>query len=526
HAPIAILKEMGGYDIGSANSTKDYIGVTEYKGAKDKAKGFVNDPKYRKKAFGDAVMYGATKADEIGWGIIWKAVKKEVATEQNLTPGTEEFFKAVRDRFTEVVVRTQVYDSVNSRSGIMRSKNDLNKFATSFMGEPTTVINMFYNAGLQATRAIKSKDKALIKQNIGHLARTSGVLLATTVFTVLAKSAIYANRDDDDDESWTERWMKNTGDSLVSDLNPLSMIPYARDLVSIYEGWDIERPDMTLFAKVITSAKRAIEDGATTDELLALAGDIANMFGIPVKNVVRDVRGIINLISDHFDNITTVDAWGAFGRGWTGEEQTKSEAMYAALIGDDKGRLKHYKSGYKTDSDYQSAIRKALRDNDPRIKEAAAASYNGNIAEYTRIAKLIIAEKHFSQDDVVAAIYAEIKAIKKGESQEEETPKDEVTSIYRGSDVNDAFEYGDNALAKSIIDDLIKTKVANGTEEKNARASVKASMTSYWKPLYKAAYKAGNEEETRRIRKILNESGIYGGIDDIIDTCKAWLRDN
>ena len=529
HAPIAILKEMGGYDIGSANSTKDYIGVTEYKGAKDKAKGFVNDPKYRKKAFGDAVMYGATKADEIGWGIIWKAVKKEVATEQNLTPGTEEFFKAVRDRFTEVVVRTQVYDSVNSRSGIMRSKNDLNKFATSFMGEPTTVINMFYNAGLQATRAIKSKDKALIKQNIGHLARTSGVLLATTVFTVLAKSAIYANRDDDDDESWTERWMKNTGDSLVSDLNPLSMIPYARDLVSIYEGWDIERPDMTLFAKVITSAKRAIEDGATKEEILALAGDIANMFGIPAKNVVRDVRGIINLISDHFDNITTVDAWGAFGRGWTGEEQTKSDALYTALINDDKGRLKHYKSGYKTDSDYQSAIRKALRENDSRIKDAAQAKVDRNISEYTRIVQEIIAEVNFVkdiQDIVVGAVYAEIDAIKNGESQEEETPKDEVTSIYRGSDVNDAFEYGDNALAKSIIKELIDTKVANGMEEKNAKSSVRSSMTSYWKPLYKAAYKAGNAEETRRIRMILNESGIYGGIDDIIDTCKAWLRDN
>ena len=61
--------------------------------------------------------------------------------------------------------------------------------------------------------------------------------------------------------------------------------------------------------------------------------------------------------------------------------------------------------------------------------------------------------------------------------------------------------------------------------EKEARASVKSSMTSYWKPLYKAAYKAGDTEEMRRIRLILKESGLYGRTNDIFDTCKAWLRD-
>ena len=526
YAPVAIIKEMGGFDIGSSNQVKNYIGTTKYRGVKGKVKGLVKDSTYRKQSFDDTMMLGATKADELGWSIIWLAVKKEVESKQKLTPGSKEFLEACGKRFTEVVVHTQVYDSVNSRSGMMRSKSDLVKFATSFMGEPTTIVNMMYLSVLRLARAIKSGNKAEIAKSVGRFSRTSGVVVASIIATSLAKSAAYANYDDEEDESWTERWMRNFGDSLSSDLNPLTMLPFFRDIVSIYEGWDVERPDMSLIADVITSAKRLLEDGATKEEVLDLCGDIANALGIPAKNIVRDVKGIINLIGDHFDSIDTVDAGEAFKRGWSGEELSKSEKLYQAIINGDEERLKVYRAKYDTEEQYESAVKKALRENDSRIKEAAEARYDGNIAEYKRIAKEIIAEGHFSQDIVVGAINAELSAIKKGESSDTGTDtEDGVSSIYKVSDANAAFERGDTTMALEVIEDLINTKVANGKTEKEAKASIKSSMTSYWKPLYIQAYQSRNSAEMERIRRILYASGLYGNGNEVVKTCQNWLKD-
>jgi hypothetical protein len=47
-------------------------------------------------------------------------------------------------------------------------------------------------------------------------------------------------------------------------------------------------------------------------------------------------------------------------------------------------------------------------------------------------------------------------------------------------------------------------------------------MTSYWKPLYKEAYKSGNTAEKERIERILKASGLYGKASDVIKTCREW----
>jgi hypothetical protein len=47
-------------------------------------------------------------------------------------------------------------------------------------------------------------------------------------------------------------------------------------------------------------------------------------------------------------------------------------------------------------------------------------------------------------------------------------------------------------------------------------------MTSYWKPLYKEAYKSGNTAEKERIERILKASGLYGTASEVIKTCREW----
>ena len=211
--------------------------------------------------------------------------------------------------------------------------------------------------------------------------------------------------------------------------------------------------------------------------------------------------------------------------GFSGEDLTKSEKLYNAVIRGDNKLLEHYKSSYKTQSSYETALRKALRENDPRVKEAAEAYNDGDFETYSRIIKEIVGEGHFDSELVGKAVKAEAEKIAPSSSTtEEETDKDKAYSIYQAKDINTALDKGDTAYAKKIIDELVKTKQANGMTEKNAKSSVKSSITSYWKPLYVAAYEKGNNAEMTRIRFILRDCGLYGNADEIIATVNGWVK--
>ena len=556
YAPVAILKEMGGFDIGSSGSVKSYIGTTEYHGLKGKAKGLIKDADYRSKAIDDSFMFGATKMDELGWSIIWLAVKKEVAAQNKYTKGSEEFLNACGERFQEVVLRTQVYDSVNSRSGMMRSKSDATKFATSFAGEPTTIVNMYISDIINLARAIKF-DEPLGKP-IAKVARDFGVITASIIITTLAKTAIYANYDDDEDESWTERWMRNFGDSLTSDLNPLTWIPFIRDLVSVWEGWTIERPDMALLADLTESVRSIFDDiqeGAVTmDTVYDLIGDMANALGIPAKNIVKDTKGIVNVIKGWFDPIKTIDTGDAFKRGWLGESQSKSDALYEAIINGAKSEIEYHKKSYKTDNAYKLALRQGLRDNDSRIQEAAIAHMEGDISKRVSIIREIMAEGYFTQDVIQGAVNNEvqtfttnitnaIKAKNNGDEaeykkivkalrekypkdfikeklgeplpdEEEKETEDKEISFYSMEDYYNTILDGDAYTLSVIKEDILKTDVANGKDRDEAESSFNTKFASYLKD----EYTDGNLNSRSAINMLVE----YGGKSE--DEAKAKVQ--
>lgn len=87
-----------------------------------------------------------------------------------------------------------------------------------------------------------------------------------------------------------------------------------------------------------------------------------------------------------------------------------------------------------------------------------------------------------------------------------------------------SFENGHFDKGKSRVKELIEDKMSNGKTEKEAKSAIRSSFTSYWKPLYKAAYAAKNDAELARIRKILSASGLYGNASDIAETCRNWLK--
>ena len=327
YAPIAIVKEMGGFDTGSNRTAQDYLGTRTDKGIKR-----VYDEVL------DKSTWLAGKADVLGWNTIWLMVKREVNASKKYKFGSKEFYEACGERFTEVIVRTQVYDSVNSRSGYMRAKSEAVKFAMSFMGEPTTVINQAYLSILNVVRATDSSTRTKALKKLGG---TIGALSVTTLLNALAKSLIYAMRDDDEDDvSLLDRWSYQFGSNLRGDVNPLTLIPYGRDIVSLFEGYDVERPDMALVADAIKSFKKLTKDGATPEEVTAFLGDVANLFGVPAKNVIRDAKAIIKLFRDIFDGVSPTDMGGAFAAGISNKDYTEKTRVENAFKKGDTAEVK------------------------------------------------------------------------------------------------------------------------------------------------------------------------------------------
>ena len=517
YAPIAIIKEIGGFDAGAGRQATQWLNDDTLRGT-EKVMNKIDD----------ISMKGAAFGDQIGWTAIWDAVKRETKATTDLKEGSEEFLQKAGERFTEVIVLTQVYDSTLSRSGYMRSKHDSVKMLTSFMGEPTVSINMMYNAAVQAKRGNITKRKAT---------RILSAVYASVVAASVAASLVYALRDDDDDESYLEKFAEALGGKLLGDINPLNMLPAVRDVFSILEGWDVERTDVAIFQDIKSafdsldsenkSAWRKIED---------FAGAIASLFGVPLKNALRTGREIYNGINDIFDGISPSGVGDAFVRGITGEKKNKSEDLYNAIVSGDQSRLDIYRKDYKDDKSYEMAVRTALRENDSRIKEAAQARKDGDITKYSNLVREIVREGHFSQDLVVKAINNELNSLNKGESTSSSSGSDEseASSIYSSYDLNKSLEDGDTHEALTIIDDMVKVKTENyvndGEKEKDAeakaKASVKSSITSYWKPLYLAAYERGDTAEMARIRNLLYSTKLYGTANEVVKTAQNWVKNS
>ena len=271
----AIIKEMGGFDTGVGATNSDYL----------------LQPKRTVGQFIDDVAgWGANKADQITWGHIWAASKRMVA-EQNpgLQVGSDAFFEKAAEICSETLSKTQVYDSVLVKSEAMRSKSELSKMMTAFMSEPTVTYNMM----MGALRDVTAHKKGAVKA----LAGTSAVIIGQIVVNAAFKSLVYAMRDDDEDETYFEKWLASFVESSVSDLNYFNYLPYVKDIVSIMQGYSVERMDVAAIADIKQAIEKAFAENATDLERLKnLCTALSLLTGVPVKNIWRDAEGAYNTI--------------------------------------------------------------------------------------------------------------------------------------------------------------------------------------------------------------------------------------
>lgn len=351
YAPIARIKEMGGFDTNVGKSTVEYLtDTTNYEGFWEKFGAAFTDSKYRDELLGRL----PAKMDELSWGVIWNAVKREQeAAHPAMNPRSDAFMKIVAERFTDVISRTQVYDSVFSRSGMMRSKDTGVKMATSFMAEPTTTANMLAVALVKAKRGGK--------ESRAQLVRTVGALTAALIANSALVAIVYAMRDDDDEKRYGEKWLESFREQFIEGLDPRTYVPILRDFVSMSKGFDIERTDMALYGDFINALNGLKDQDRTVwEKIETLTGATGNLLGIPVKNMLRDGKGLFKTIRGFVEGQEA-----ATGTGWylaaTGQNLSDGEQMLTAIRRGDEAHIQRVFGRFDSQKKAESALQSAIR---------------------------------------------------------------------------------------------------------------------------------------------------------------------
>ena len=539
YAPVAIIKEMGYFDTNMAQSTVDYLNNVDYKG-KEKIAAFFKDGAFRDEVFG----YTASKADEITWSHIWNACKAETK-DKYPDLSTEESLQKAGERFTEVITKTQVYDSVFSRSALMRSKNGAVKMATAFMAEPTTSLNMLVNAAVQAKRGKFSKGKAT---------RIVASLVIASVINALLQSIVTAARNDDDDKTYLEAYLAELIPNFIDNANPVNQIAFVKDVANIFKGYDVTRADMDSVGDLVSAVKNLWSDNLTPwKKVQNIAGALGAFIGWPIENVMRDVRSVYNMVHKGLtiglgvnksalksatmdsikESLVTDDVLAVFGLELF-PEKDKQQMIYEAIKDGDKEMYKRIADNVSNPDNY---IKKGLIENDERVATAGLAYLDGDIGTAINTAKELESDgfdyelaykaiKAYSSEIQKAAGYKADsddkkykqsletlissgtdketvkKAIDTVEIDEEQDSKD--SKFFTNNDLATAIYKNDLSTLKEMVGKNKQVDISNGKSKEEAEDSAQNSIKSALVKGKKEIAQAGIDYSDNNIKTMID----------------------
>ena len=327
---IAIWKELGFRDFNVGRNIRDQISGT------------LSAPAIVYDKVMDASMKLAAAGDTWTWCRLWEACKAEVKATKKLSG--EALLNATAERFNDVIARTQVVDSVMTRSHTMRSTHPLDQFMTPFMAEPTLSYNVVASTVFDyATETRKSNRQTAWKKYSGKMARAFGVFTVTALWTGVFQSLADAFRDDDDYEEFykkfldallpnglpsgkfsddPKKWIEDALDqgNFLSNMNIANNIPgLHRELLNVLKGFGSEAmwsAGIENFYKACLAIyeKQALDTGkmeeatdATYKGNMTWWGAIqkalqsaSQISGLPIYNLTRDATALFNTTVQEF----------------------------------------------------------------------------------------------------------------------------------------------------------------------------------------------------------------------------------
>lgn len=508
YAPIALWKSWGNYEMDTGKTMYEQM-IAPTKAARTK----------------ELLMAGAGWADEVTWSRLWNACVLE-AKDKHKGATQEEIYTIAGERFGEIVDESQVVDSVLHRSQIMRKKGLYTQMTTSFMSEPTKTFNMASNALVELVRNNTPENRR-------KFVRCYMTIIASSVATACAAGLVDAMRDDDDDDTFLEKWKKAVaGDyseaetpkdyimavlsnNIADNLNLMGMIPYLRDGWSLLQGYDINRTDFDWLNDIMKNIKRWEKFAAGESEytlaslLLNTTGAISKMTGVPIGSAERDLKALTNWVVLH---IIGDDEMKFNYKKLSKDVGSEKNASYyaermlkAKFSGNDDLATRIYNemiaagvSNEKIDNKLESKEKKLLKE-EPETTEGAEAYAAGDYSGYMNAIDSLTA-KGYGKGYAVKVIESAYKKMKGGDDEEETF--EPITNDYWDNEPDKdpaGYEMMFNAYMSGNTNDYSRMwdrMEANGKEEGN----IKSSMKNRLKKAYQAAKAEGDYQKAQRAK--------------------------
>lgn len=272
----------------------------------------------------EASMKGAELGDRLTWGRLWVACKLQAKAENRGLSG-KALMEATGDLFREVIYSSQVMDSTLTRSEWMRSKSNFDKLFTPFMAEPTLSYNILLNAASNLSLDERRYGKAEgWRRNASKIGHAYIVYLASAAFNALAESIWDAVRDDDDYESFLEKFLQALfgedsplDGNLLQDILITNKLPIIKDLWSMLSGYSSSNiatdsirniynaaqiwwETYQLATGALDKATKVTSYGAMTPwgKIYKTLQALSQLSGVPAAGFSRDAIAIWNTIMD------------------------------------------------------------------------------------------------------------------------------------------------------------------------------------------------------------------------------------
>lgn len=362
----------------------------------------------------------AEKGDRMTWGALWNACELETADKTGLTG--EELMQKTAARFDEVILATQVMDSTLTRSSNMRSKSVMMKEFTAFMAEPTLTYNMLLDTWSEFDKIKRTRGTtAAINQMKGQALRTASVYVMSAALTAVAQAIGDAGRDDDDYETWLQKFWQHWTEDFTDNLNPMKLVPIVQDLWNmivekkdknllvlqpVQQGrqvWNIWKEWYELKTGKIARATETTWYGKMTayGRVYKTLQFISSMTGLPLGSATREFQAGYNTFLRPLLNETwgrasgkELPKWRTYDGGpqqqiksaWEGgfldEEQAKTLLLEEGVAKDETEAGKTvYKWGIGNTAAYKAVKEAAVKGDEKGYREAMKAMTDAGYSE-------------------------------------------------------------------------------------------------------------------------------------------------
>ena len=545
HAPIAVEKGWGYFDTNMARGLYDR--------ARNTVRGKVDD-------IGGSL---AGKGDKFNWVQIWDAVKREVAGETELKPGTDAYWQRCGERFTEVIDKTQVVDSIFQRAEWATEKGRAASFM-SFLSEPIKQYNMLWRGLHTIVEGVQTKNKIKTRRGIREFAKNAGGIAVSAVATAALKSIITALRDRDNEkkeededgkqvivgvrgfeDKYVDALLPNLMDNLTG-LLPVFSTVAINAFSSDYGGGssDLESAALDNTGKSVQYIKKGDYERALYYVLQAGSSAV----GIGAGNVYRDVRAMFLTTKDAVERDTLAGAAWDTSKDFATRVKAATKNYVYARKKDENGSYTderkaapdlyadlmlaaYYESGMgkdfqivaqaaldngATEAGLVTKFKSKLRGSSDAVTEAAEAYHAGDVDSMNKYVAEIVGTGIGTK-----AAYSMIQSREKElypEEKKKEPGKAENVVESLQSEAKDALDTTDtaqwneatekaatgDAAAIAELKKLVEQLRKEGYTDKELTAKV---WTLYGKD-YKAAVWGGDTAEAAALEKAMTGAGV------------------